>query len=110
MRSVEDNHIWELVKLPEGRKPFGSMRVFKVKYDGEGQVERFKARWVAQGVSQTKGADILSGGENGVGENGHRFGSTEWSADSPVGRDDCVSVQNIGRDVHEAGGRLCGRG
>ena len=57
MRSLDNNHVWDLVQLPEGRKLVGSKWVFKVKLDGDGQVERYKARLVAQGFTQTKGAD-----------------------------------------------------
>ena len=34
--SLMENEIWELVKLPEGRKTVGCKWVFRVKYDGEG--------------------------------------------------------------------------
>ncbi len=37
-------------------KPVGSKWVYKVKVEGDGRVERFKARLVAQGYTQTKGA------------------------------------------------------
>ena len=33
-------------------------RVFKVKYSGEGKVERFKSRLVAKGYSQRHGIDF----------------------------------------------------
>ncbi len=57
MRSLKNNDVWELVKLPENRKVVGSKWVFKVKVDGDGCVDRYKARLVAQGFSQTKGMD-----------------------------------------------------
>ncbi len=58
MQSLLDNDVWELVELPENRKPVGSKWVYKVKVDGDGRVKRFKARLVAQGYTQTtKGAD-----------------------------------------------------
>ena len=57
MKSLQDNNVWELVKLPEGRKCVGSKWVYKVKVDGDGHVERYKARLVAQGYTQQKGAD-----------------------------------------------------
>ena len=49
--------MWELVELPDGRKPVGSRWVFKVKRNEHGEVERYKARLVAQGFTQVKGAD-----------------------------------------------------
>ena len=45
------------MKLPEGRKAIGCKWVFRVKYDGKGQVERFKGRLVALGYSQKYGID-----------------------------------------------------
>ncbi len=57
MKSLQNNDVWELVELPEHRKPVGSKWVYKVKVDGDGRVERFKARLVAQGYTQTKGAN-----------------------------------------------------
>ncbi len=40
MRSLKDNDVWELVKLPENRKVVGSKWVFKVKIDGDCCVDR----------------------------------------------------------------------
>lgn len=57
MRSLQDNDVWELVELPKDRKPVGSKWVFKVKTNEDGDVERYKARLVAQGFMQVKGAD-----------------------------------------------------
>ena len=56
-QSLIENNTWELVKLPEGRKAIGCKWVFRVKYDGKGQVERFKGRLVALGYSQKYGID-----------------------------------------------------
>ena len=55
--SLCDNRVWELVELPEGRKPVGSKWVFKVKTNADGSIERCKARLVAQGYSQKEGLD-----------------------------------------------------
>ena len=55
--SLHDNSVWELVQLPEGRKPVGSKWVFKVKTNADGSIERCKARLVAQGYSQKEGLD-----------------------------------------------------
>ena len=50
-----ENNTWELVELPEGRKAIGCKWVFRVKYDGNGEVKRFKGRLSAQGLSQKYG-------------------------------------------------------
>ena len=46
-QSLIDNDTWDLVELPEGRTTVGCRWVFRVKYNGEGKVERFKSRLVA---------------------------------------------------------------
>ena len=56
-QSLLDNDTWDLVKLPRGRKVIGCKWVFKVKHDGDGEVERFKGRLVAKGYSQKYGID-----------------------------------------------------
>ena len=56
-KSLMENKTWELVKLPERRRAIGCKWVFRVKYDSNGQVERFKGRLVAQGYSQKYGID-----------------------------------------------------
>ena len=57
MDSLKQNDVWELVALPEGRKPVGSKWVFKTKLNADGKIERYKARLVAQGFSQIFGSD-----------------------------------------------------
>ena len=47
-----ENNTWELIELREGRKAISCKWVFKVKYDGKGNVECFKGRLVAQEYSQ----------------------------------------------------------
>ena len=58
MNSLKQNEVWNLVKLPEGRKTVGSNKwVFKTKVGADGGIERYKARLVAQGYSQKIGTD-----------------------------------------------------
>ena len=45
-------------EIPAGRKPMKGKWVYKVKYNPDGSVERFKARWVACGYSQVPGVDF----------------------------------------------------
>ena len=57
MASLQSNEVWELVELPPNRRIIGSKWVFKRKVDADGEVERYKARLVAQGRSQRFGLD-----------------------------------------------------
>jgi len=51
--SLVINNTWSLVPLPKGRKPISCKQVFKMKHGVNGEVERYKARLVARGVTQT---------------------------------------------------------
>jgi hypothetical protein len=55
--SIERNNTWDLVDLPEGKKSIGVKWVYKTKLNAEGEVEKYKARLVAQGFSQQPGID-----------------------------------------------------
>ena len=55
--SLLSNDTWDLVPLPEGKNVVGSHWVFKLKRNSNGSVERYKARLVAQGYSQSEGID-----------------------------------------------------
>ncbi|CAJ2673559.1 unnamed protein product [Trifolium pratense] len=57
MKSMTDNDVWDLVKLPEGKKPIGCKWIFKTKRDSKGNIERYKARLVAKGFTQKEGID-----------------------------------------------------
>ena len=52
LSSICDNNTWDLVDLPKDKKAIGSKWVFKVKYDQDGTVQRYKARLVAQGFDE----------------------------------------------------------
>ena len=57
MKSVHDNDVWDLVRLPEGLKPIGCKWIFKTKRDSKDNKERYKARLVAKGFTQQEGID-----------------------------------------------------
>ena len=55
--SLVKNKTWALVPRPKGMNIVGCRWVYKLKRDGDGSINRFKARLVAQGFSQTHGVD-----------------------------------------------------
>ncbi|KAK9084342.1 hypothetical protein Scep_030813 [Stephania cephalantha] len=55
--ALEQNQTWVLTDLPPGKKAIGSKWVFKVKLKPSGDIERYKARFVARGYNQIDGLD-----------------------------------------------------
>nr|GFA17276.1 ribonuclease H-like domain-containing protein [Tanacetum cinerariifolium] len=55
MDALLRNDTWELVDLPQGRKAIGSKWIYKIKFRSSGEIDRYKARLVAQGFRQKKG-------------------------------------------------------
>ena len=58
MKALEKNKTWDLVSLPKGKSLVTCKWVYTVKQTPEGKVERYKARLVARGYSQTYGIDF----------------------------------------------------
>ena len=52
IRALEENNTWSLVPFPPGSHPIGCKWVFKVKFNSNGTVERYKARLVAKEFTQ----------------------------------------------------------
>ncbi|RVW87243.1 Retrovirus-related Pol polyprotein from transposon RE1 [Vitis vinifera] len=57
--SLDDtqNGTWTITDLPVGKRPVGCKWIFTIKYKADGSVERFKARLVARGFTQSYGID-----------------------------------------------------
>eukprot|EP00253_Pinus_taeda_P013116 PITA_13116 len=51
------NSAWEIVRRPEGKSVVGSRWIYKVKQVADRSVEKYKARFVAQGFSQIERID-----------------------------------------------------
>ncbi|KAL5821663.1 hypothetical protein ACOSQ3_023545 [Xanthoceras sorbifolium] len=58
MKSLHENHTFDLVKLPQGRKALKNKWVYKVKSEEGNSQPRYKARLVVKGFGQKKGVDF----------------------------------------------------
>lgn len=57
LEALKQNHTWDVVPLPQGKTPIGNKWVYKIKLRSDGTLERFKARFVAEGYNQKQGID-----------------------------------------------------
>ncbi|KAL3833987.1 hypothetical protein ACJIZ3_008723 [Penstemon smallii] len=58
IEALHKNKTWDLVPLPQGRKAIGNKWVYKIKRDGNDQVERYRARLVVKGFAQKECIDF----------------------------------------------------
>ncbi|GJU94341.1 ribonuclease H-like domain-containing protein, partial [Tanacetum coccineum] len=58
MDALLRNVTWEITNLPKDRKDIGRKWVFKIKYKSSGEIDRYKARFVAKGFNQKEGVDF----------------------------------------------------
>jgi len=56
-RAFERMGVYEVVPRPKGRKVVGSKWVFRIKRGPDGEIQKYKARVVAQGFTQIEGID-----------------------------------------------------
>jgi hypothetical protein len=57
LQNFAENNVFSVEELPVGVRPVTARWVFSLKVGPDGAVERFKARLVARGFSQSKGVD-----------------------------------------------------
>jgi hypothetical protein len=57
VQSLAEHGTWDIEEIPPGIKPIPGKWVFKVKHDQNGNIERFKARYVVKGFLQREGID-----------------------------------------------------
>ena len=52
------DHTWSLIPLPPSHKTIGCRWVYKIKYNSDGSIERYKLlKRVAKGYTQVEGID-----------------------------------------------------
>ncbi|CAI7873198.1 unnamed protein product [Closterium sp. NIES-53] len=57
LKRIEENSTWELVELLEGRNAITPKWIFKIKFDADENIERYKSRLVAKGCQQKEKVD-----------------------------------------------------
>ena len=51
------NDVWEVLPRPEGKSVVTSRWLYKIKHVVDGNIEKFKSRFVTKGFSQKEGID-----------------------------------------------------
>ena len=59
LTSLREHSVFELYELPPGHKPVAGKWVLKIKCGAQGEIELFKARYVAKGFTQVHGVDFF---------------------------------------------------
>src|SRR5579871_6670344 len=57
IRCLAENNTWELTPYEPGMRVLRGKWVYKIKRDSQGNVARYKARWVVKGYKQKYGVD-----------------------------------------------------
>ena len=55
IEALEENNTWSVESLLPGKTPINCKWVFKMKYESDGSIERYKARLVIRGDEQIEG-------------------------------------------------------
>lgn len=58
MCSLHENHTFELVKLPKGKKALKNKWVFRIRHEEHNSRPQYKAKFVVKGFGQRKGIDF----------------------------------------------------
>ncbi|GJT63232.1 ribonuclease H-like domain-containing protein [Tanacetum coccineum] len=58
IEALNKNHTWIITDLPPNRKPIKCKWIYKIKYKSNRDIERYKAKLVAKGLSQREGIDF----------------------------------------------------
>lgn len=52
MATIKKNDTWKLMDLPKGTKIIGVKWVYKTKFDKNGEMNKYKTRFVVKGYTQ----------------------------------------------------------
>ena len=58
IKSILQNHTWELVDLPPGCKPLGKW-IFNKKMKSDGTIDKYKAKLIIKGFRQLEGLNYF---------------------------------------------------
>ncbi|KAA0051929.1 polyprotein [Cucumis melo var. makuwa] len=58
IESLHKNKTWDLITLPQRRKPIGNKWMYKIKGNNDGQVEQYRTRLVVKGYAKKEGIDF----------------------------------------------------
>ena len=56
-QSIMKNDVWEIVPRPKKNYVVTSKWIYKIKHTAYGNIEKYKARFIARGFSQKEGID-----------------------------------------------------
>jgi hypothetical protein len=56
-QSIMQNDVWDVVPRPKEKSVLSSKWIYKTKHTANGNIEKYKARFVARGFSQKEGID-----------------------------------------------------
>ena len=56
-QSIMNNDVWDIVPILEGKFVVTSKWIYKINHSTDGGIEKYKARFVARGISQKEGVD-----------------------------------------------------
>lgn len=59
LHALESTNTWKIALLPPGKHVVDCKWLFKIKYKPNGELERYKARFVARGYTQQEGLDCF---------------------------------------------------
>ena len=94
MDSLDENHTYELVELPKGKRALRNKCVYKVKPGDGGNPPRYKARIMVKGFHQEEGRglrrDICSGSQDDLHPNGAKHSSQHEPRSRVAGREDDI--------------------